>query len=682
MHLHRLHVSNFRALENIEVEFDSLVSVIIGPNAVGKTTILEAIRLAKSVLAPRTSNESLQTMISLGLVSPHMPQTLLPTAIAANSDKPTIIKCLFKVEQLEIQELGRLLPSLAPRIALQNIGLSFSNPAQAMNFLNSPQGQAAMAAANSAMSIELDRLKSSSKIELNLTMDFKSGSLTGEFPNQQAFYAALEQRFDPTKTLFSYFPADRALPTGEQPVQLGMADTSQQLESYNSQPQLKYNRLKSMIFNTIIGHPTGRAELTSQFNLIFEKVLKGRSLGDIGVNPIGMLSIPIVDAESNKSFDIDGLSSGEKGLILTSLLIARSIADNGLVLLDEPELHLNPAVCRDLLQFLVDEYAVKKNMQAIVCSHSAEILAGAFERKDCSLFHLRSGKSLAKVRHQDQGEIRDALRRLGSSESEALLYKGTVSVEGIHDVEILQSGFDAIVRRFKVKRLGGRGQIENNIRDLQKAETRGDEIGQHYFLFDHDGKPTSLNDSKNVRLRQLKRYCLENYLLEADIITDLTREKEFADREIKSVTETTQLMKELALLQLDVVAAREVFKQLGLEAIGFDMSVLADAPENAASALWNRIEEMKADFEKLQNRGFEQEYKQLVAATVVQLKLSWDDKWRDLCNGKVLLEDMRKAGRIKGDLLKLKRRIAVEMRLRSTDSYNSLVGILNELLPA
>jgi hypothetical protein len=218
-------------------------------------------------------------------------------------------------------------------------------------------------------------------------------------------------------------------------------------------------------------------------------------------------------------------------------LIARSIADNGLILLDEPELHLNPAVCRDLLQFFVDEFATKKNMQAIICSHSAEILAGAFERTNCSLFHLKSGTSLAKVRRQDQGEIRDALRRLGSSESEALLYRGTVALEGIHDVEIMQSGFDAIVRRYLVKHLDGRGQIENGIRDLQKAEEKGVEIGYHFFLFDHDGKPTSLNSSKHVKLRQLQRYCLENYLLEPEIITDLSREREFADQPLPTVSQ-------------------------------------------------------------------------------------------------------------------------------------------------
>ncbi len=680
MHLQRLRVANFRAIENIDVEFDGLVNVIIGPNAIGKTTILEAIRLAKSVLAARTPNESQQTMFSLGIMSPHMPQRLLSTALTTDPDKPTVVKCTFNVGADELTKLESLIPSLAPTLALQGIGQAFTQPAQAMIFLNSPQGKMAVNGAQSALTTEIARLKSTSKLELNLTIDFSSATLRGEFPIQQVLYAALEQQLDPRKTLFSYFPADRAMPTGEQPVQLGAADTNQQLESYNSQPQLKYNRLKNMIFNTVIGNSAGRPELAEQFKVIFDKVLKGRALGEIGVNPIGMLSIPIIDTETGSSFDIDGLSSGEKGLILTSLLIARSIADNGLILLDEPELHLNPAVCHDLLQFLVDEFAIKKNMQAIICSHSAEILAGAFERANCSLFHLKSGTSLAKVRQQDLGEIRDALRRLGSSESEALLYKGTVSVEGIHDVEILQSGFDAIVRRYKVKHLGGRGLIENDIRDLQKAEARGVDIGYHYFLFDHDGKPTSLSDSEHVKLRQLRRYCLENYLLDAEIITDLTREKEFADKAISNVTETTQVMKRLALNQLNVLAARDVFKRLGLEAVCFDMKVLEQGVRDAALALWGQIESMKAKFDSLKSLGFEQEFASLSASRLAELRSEWDDKWRDLCNGKQLLEDMRREGHIKGDLLKLKRRIAIEMRLRATDSYNALVGILKDLL--
>jgi predicted ATPase len=681
MHLHKLRISNFRAIENIEVEFDTLVSVIIGPNAIGKTTILEAVRLAKSVLAARTQNESNQTLFSLGITSPHMPQRLFPAALTTNANLPTVIKCSFKVEAAEVSTMEQMSLRLSSNLALQSIGLNFSNPAQSMGFLNSPQGQQAVGQAQSQLTAELARVKAANHIELNLTVDYQTSMISGEFPVQQLFFAALEQGLDPAQTLFSYFPADRAMPTGEQPLQLGMADTNIQLESYNSQPQLKYNRLKNMIFSSIIEGENGRKNLNDQFNLIFDRILKGRALGEIGVNEIGMLSIPIIDVESGRKFDIDGLSSGEKGLILTFLLIARSISNNGLILLDEPELHLNPAVCRDLLQFFVDEYATKKNMQAIICSHSAEILAGAFERPSCALFHLRSGTALAKVRQHDQGEIRDALRRLGSSESEALLYRGTVSVEGIHDVEILQSGFDHIFRRYKLKQLGGRGQVEADIRELQNAEKRGDEVGNFFFLFDHDGKPTALADSTHVKVRQLQRHCLENYLLDAEIITDLTREKEFSANPIGTVTETTSLMKKLALAQLNHVAARSVFKQLGLEAVGFDFGVLNNPdPSVIAAALWSRIETIKSNFEKLGAQGFSAEFERQFKVKLAELTPRWDDKWRELCDGKLLFEEMRRAGLIRGDLLKIKRRIALEMRRASTEAWGSLDSLLKDLV--
>ena len=50
-------IRNFRGLANIETELGELVSVIVGPNAVGKTTFLEAIRLTRCLLAPRFQAE-------------------------------------------------------------------------------------------------------------------------------------------------------------------------------------------------------------------------------------------------------------------------------------------------------------------------------------------------------------------------------------------------------------------------------------------------------------------------------------------------------------------------------------------------------------------------------------------------------------------------------------------------
>ncbi len=681
MHLKRLRVSNFKALEKIDVEFDSLVSVIIGPNAVGKTTVLEAIRLAKAILAPRTPHESNQILNALGATSPHMPQRLFPNAFTNKPSIPLSIKCTYDLIQSEIDSVKKIQPQLAARVAQQNAGLSFDNPSQSIAFLSSPHGRSALTQAAKDLTVEVAALETRRTLELNLTIDFEAGQISGEFPIQQVFFVALEQALDPRKSLFSYFPADRAMPTGEQPVQLGAADTTNQLESYNSQPQLKYQRLKHTIFSSIIGGATGRTDLTAHFKLIFDRILKGRELGEIGLNQIGMLSIPIIDKDTGVFFEIDSLSSGEKGLLLTFLLIAVSIEKNGMILLDEPELHLNPAVCHDLLQFFVDEYAMKLNVQGIICSHSAEILAGVFERPACSLYHLKGGKSLAKVRHNDQGEIRDALRRLGSSESEALLFRGTVSVEGIHDTEILMAGFEDILRRYKIKQRGGRNEIEKDIKELQEGEKKGEEIGYHYFIFDHDRKPTSLMDSEHVKLLQLGRYCLENYLLDVDILTDVTRNPDFSNNPKKTTTDMRDAMKGLAMAQLSEVVSRKIFKDLSLEAVGFDMSIMrsVDAAE-VADSLWQQIVRLISELRRHDTADFVEQFTEKFKQGMAADSPIWDEKWRELCSGKQLFEDLRRTGHLKGDLLKIKKSIMLQMRSKKTEAYSSLEGLIRDLV--
>jgi recombinational DNA repair ATPase RecF len=71
MHIRHVAIKNFRALEDIDCPFGPRINVIVGPNGVGKTTILQALRLTKALLAPRTQNETQQVLISLSAASPH-----------------------------------------------------------------------------------------------------------------------------------------------------------------------------------------------------------------------------------------------------------------------------------------------------------------------------------------------------------------------------------------------------------------------------------------------------------------------------------------------------------------------------------------------------------------------------------------------------------------------------------
>ena len=238
-------------------------------------------------------------------------------------------------------------------------------------------------------------------------------------------------------------------------------------------------------------------------------------------------------------------------------------------------------------------------------------------------------------------------------------------------------------RRHRLKDRGGRGLVERDISELQKAEIVGEDIGNHFFIFDNDRKPTSLANSEHIRLLQLNRYCLENFLLDGDILTDLSRNKDFSDNPKQTITETRSIMKSLALMQLDEYAARKVFQEMGLEDICFNMDAVRKIGSTVIAASLNaEIQRMSDIFSEWNRLGFDAEFTRRFETTKADLSTIWEEKWSELCNGKQLFEDLRRNGHLKGDLLRLKKAIIVRMRTDGTDTYNSLEKMLRVLLDA
>src|SRR6266849_4168403 len=252
VHLKSVRIKNFRLLENIEVTFDNKVNVIVGPNASGKTTILDGIRLVKAMLAPRTPNEATQVLFSLGAGSPHMPQQLIPSALARDLTKALEIRTQYEFSDNELIQLSAAIPKIAVDLVQAQIGQGFANPSARLAFLSSPMGKAALETTTNEITQAVTAAKTSKACRLGMIFDPKSGQISPEDPIAPILFSYIEQSHQPHEALFTYFPADRALPIGEQPVQLGAADAAQQLESYNSQPQMKYLRLKNTIFSTVI----------------------------------------------------------------------------------------------------------------------------------------------------------------------------------------------------------------------------------------------------------------------------------------------------------------------------------------------------------------------------------------------------------------------------------------------
>jgi AAA domain, putative AbiEii toxin, Type IV TA system/AAA ATPase domain len=642
MKLNTLKIRNFRGIQSIDVDFDKRANVIVGPNAIGKTTVLEAIRLAKAVLAPRIPDEAQNALVSLGAITPHNPQRLNYGAICGVDTQPLNIVAVFELTASEVVNLDALIHELATAAVRASIGYSpAAGQLQTVQFLSSPEGVQALDRAKAAVTSALPSIKTSARITLDLTIDPTSQTVRGANHLDQLIFASMESRLPPHQTLFSYFPADRALPVGETVIQVGGPDIMAQLQSHNAQAQTKYLRLKPTIINNEILGNQSRERQNADFKKIFSRVLKDRELVGTTINQFGLVSIKIRQLPDGKVFDIDGMSSGEKGLILTFLLISNSVADGGIILIDEPELHLNPAVCKLLLPFLIDEYLNPKGIQAIICSHSPEVLGAAFDRTDCSLHHLQSPTVISKIYAGDKQEVFDALKRLGTSASDVLFSNGSVFVEGEHDIEILEAGFSKPLAKYNVTHLGGRDAVEREIKTLQDAEARNEIDSLKCFIFDLDTMPTALKSTRLVKVLQWKRRCLENYLIDDKIIYDLLKEKEVSNQPIQSRGEASALFKQLALSQLPAEAIRKVYRSLEYEDPGFrPKSVAGKNYSEAAQTLFDTLGAIQAQLRELNREDWCAKFAANCELEYSKESPRWDAEWSELCDGKRFFKDL------------------------------------------
>lgn len=675
MYISHIYVRNFRSLTELSMEFTRGANLIVGPNAVGKTTVLEAIRLAKAVLAPRTQQEARQVMIQLSATSGQLPQMFNFAAIAKDTAKPIEIRCTFHLTENELSSLSTLTEDISSRIAAAQAGISMdSGPFALVQFLSSPVGKQIVDRLRPQVAQYAEGLKKKEQCDLVLIMDPCKGIRGGDiFP--QMLLSALENGLSPSRTRFTYFPADRALPHGEVVIQLGAPDAAQQLESHNSTPAIKYQRLKNTIFTWITEAEGGRTLLKEEFSKIFAKLLRHREMAGFGVNQYGQASILIKDKETGEAFDIDAMSSGEKGLILTLLVIARSVESGGIILLDEPELHLNPAVTKLLLNFLVEEYLRPKDLQAIICSHSYEILGTAMRSDDCSVYHLRRGSLVSKIRKRDQPEVARALRLLGTSEVEEMLYDGTVFVEGEDDVELLEEAFPESLARIKFKDLSGRGEVEKQIKRLQQAESEGQKENISYFIFDHDRQPTKLSNTQKVRVGQWDRYCIENYLLEPEILFDVIRNEKHKSFPT-TLGEAEQLFRDLARRQLQYQTAREVYQSYSYldswsKDVGRDVAQAKDF-RDAATVLLKRLESMRSQMSAIISASWPDEFVEKCTQAFAEQESVWRSTWQAKCSGKKFFRDLYVECKITPDPLILKRRILKECRFNNTASWKEL----------
>lgn len=676
-------IKNFRKLSDINFELSENISVIVGPNAVGKSSIFEAIRLAKAVLFPRSADELRHVMVALGATSAHFPQGQFQydiSALAGDISKPVSIALTIKFSNEEISALQSVVPQVTRNLLLNQLGRQANDPTVDMvSYLSTPIGQQAEAGAKKVVDEALQHISINNVVDVKIDID--EFRINGSAAIYNLIIAQLEQMLTPDKTIFSYFPADRSLPVGEVAIQIGPQDFKAQLDSHFSSATAKYGRLKQTVVNRVVLSRVNDTDLKPEFDSIFDTFLPGKEFIGLQQKPTGLVSVLVKDRLSGKVFDIDSLSSGEKGLVLSFLLFKTSLVPGSISLVDELELHLNPAVCRRILPYLAENVAKGMGCQFVISTHSAEITRDAYDRDDTELFHLRNGSDISPILRKDVHEVIEAISLLGVSAEQALTARALIFVEGDSDIDILQAAFPDTLVGIELRSLKGRQEIEKSIKALQDAERKGLLKERQSFLFDNDRKRTSFESTDLVKIEQLERYCLENYLLNETVLYDFV--KEYAAKQPESRGQFSKRLRELAIGQLDSVVTNEILSEYRALRVGLKGDEVRGKTLEEISALQlKRIVEIEQVLkEQIASADWTDSFKKSHAAKLAEREPIWDNDWKKLCSGKTLLEDMQREYTLHIDLTKFKCFVAAELARQQKDDIMILKAIVDRLLP-
>lgn len=109
-----------------------------------------------------------------------------------------------------------------------------------------------------------------------------------------------------------------------------------------------------------------------QLHQLLEK-FAGVQLGKLRQADGGRPTIRVESIQQKESFPIDGLSSGQKSIISTLYLIWKMSRERpGLVLIDEPELHMNPEWHRE---FMAELQELAAENQYVMATHSRDVFS-------------------------------------------------------------------------------------------------------------------------------------------------------------------------------------------------------------------------------------------------------------------------------------------------------------------
>lgn len=379
--------------------------------------------------------------------------------------------------------------------------------------------------------------------------------------------------------------------------------------------------LTSLDYVDLVSQRNGRPHdenRVSDFEFIAENFYKatGKRIHRPDLQENGAVSLSI-EAPSGNKHDIGKLSSGELECLGLMYMARRLAAKGGVLLLDEPELHLHPAL-QTTITSVVQEGM--QNAQMWLCTHSPSLINSAPLDALINVRPASADGANQAERVSEQALRLDLLAELGMHPNSVLQYDRMIVVEGETDRKYLQTLFPLETARSLVYVAGNKNAVLSMARTLEHNE----ELFPWVAVCDRDLIEPSESQG---RLWVWGRRMIENSFLEGPVLSA-------AIGLVGSTMTPSEVEEKLAEIanqereDVERLLIEDSVRRRGREAVN----------EKAAKY------DLAAYFE-LEKRRAEESVAILGAVSVEvreRLDSEWDDSWRDFVNGKrVLAEFLR-----------------------------------------
>ena len=526
MHIHSLSVRNLRAIRTFEVDDLETFVVIAGQNGSGKSCVFDAIRLLKSVYGGYAANEYHQWF---GEFAINLGDPSSATKLFRDPQSPIEIRATISFSESEARFLGEDTERLVQALAFQEVTgqpvdyWSFSQISVATQLRS--HGPHIEEVARRLSEDVRGALAASSRHDLALTIHPSGHMRAAECkPAEVAF-----QAYEPSRLgVIEYHSASRTFARqqvgGINLDARAFQDQQRQQGLYNA--AAKYQNIKTELASSYLRSLIARefdaeagADLNNSLHELFQTFFPDKRYGGATPTPNGALEFPVILA-TGEQHDIDELSSGEKEILYGYLKLKNSTPKNSVILLDEPELHLNPSLLQGFSDFYYRNLGLQNSNQLWLVTHSDTLLRQSVGNSNYRVFHMTPA--------QASGDVNQAVEILADDDvdratidlvGDLATYRphGKVVIlestsENAFDVNVVKRLFPDFAKRVNLVSGGGKRRVSDLYEALRGATEQAGIKNRFFAICDRDAKSTTPMSDATASF-EWDAYHLENYLL-------------------------------------------------------------------------------------------------------------------------------------------------------------------------